>query len=219
MQKIIAIDGPAASGKSTVSRNVAKRFGILYVNSGAMYRAVTWSVINAGIDPADESAVNAHLKEILIKAGVRDERATISIDGFEPAKELVSELVNASVSAVSKHANVRERLVAEQQKYAELGPLVMEGRDIGTVVFPSTPYKFFLNASAEVREERRRAQGIDDDLAARDKQDSGRKIAPLKVAEDAQVVDTSKLSIDGVVDAICASLVAAGWEELAGTDA
>ncbi|MEM0897740.1 MAG: (d)CMP kinase [Verrucomicrobiota bacterium] len=213
MHEVIAIDGPAASGKSTVSKSVAKRFGILYVNSGAMYRAVTWSVLRAGVDPAEEGEVTRHLHAISIETGINDGRATISINGVDPGIDLVSEEVNSSVSAVSKHASVRERLVAEQRKFADLGSLVMEGRDIGTAVFPGTPHKFFLDASTEVREARRRAQGIEDDLAARDKQDSGRKIAPLKVAEDAQIVDTSELSIDGVVDAICRALVEAGWVE------
>ncbi len=210
-ERVIAIDGPAASGKSTVSRKVAERFGILYVNSGAMYRAVTWSVLKAGIDPADEEAVIAHLGKLDIETFARDSRARVMIDGEDPGSGLVSEEVNRSVSAVSRIGPVRDRLVAEQRKFANLGGLAMEGRDIGTVVFPDTPYKFFLDASEEVREARRRAQGIEDDLKARDKQDSGRKIAPLKIAEDAVVVDTSELSIDGVVDLISRKLEEAGW--------
>jgi cytidylate kinase len=209
-QKVIAIDGPATSGKSTVSREIAARFGMLFVNSGAMYRAVTWSVVTSGIDPEDEAAVVAHLNSIDIEAGNKNGRATIKINGFDPGGELVSEKVNSAVSAVSKIAEVRDRLVAEQRKYADLGPLVMEGRDIGTVVFPQTPYKFFLNASADVREARRQAQGIEDDLKSRDRQDSSRKIAPLKAAEDATVIDTSDLSIDGVIDVISKELENSG---------
>ncbi len=209
---IVAIDGPAASGKSSVARALAARLGFLFVNSGAMYRAVTWSVLKAGVDSSDPDAVAAHLRRLTIGCGVRDGQATVTIDGDDPGEALVTPEVNDHVSPVARVPEVRETLVARQREYAKLGPLVMEGRDIGTIVFPGTPYKFYIDASREVRDARRRRQGLDDDLAARDRQDSSRAHSPLIVADDATVIDSSHLTIGEVVEAVLADMRANGFE-------
>jgi len=208
---IVAIDGPAASGKSSVARALAARLGFLFVNSGAMYRAVTWSVLEAGIDANDPVAVAAHLGGLSIGCGLRDGEGTVTIDGIDPGKGLVSREVNENVSPVARVPGVRETLVARQRDYARLGSLVMEGRDIGTVVFPGTPFKFYIDAPEEVRDARRRAQGLRDDLAARDRQDRSRAHSPLALAADAVVIDSACLTIDGVVEAVLAAMRERGF--------
>jgi len=203
---VVAIDGPAASGKSSVARALARRFGFTYVNTGAMYRAVTWLVIQHGVDPADAGAVGALLDKTAIQFGIADQdghrESTIQLDGVDPAPFLCDPAVNVAVSAVAAIPKVRQTLVARQREYARNGDLVMEGRDIGSVVFPETPFKFYVDASPEVRAQRRAAQGQQDDLVKRDTTDSSRKSSPLMIASDAKVIDTSFLTIDGVVDEI-----------------
>jgi cytidylate kinase len=195
----IAIDGPAASGKSSVARRIADHFGFLFVNSGAMYRAFTWWVLEHQINPEDARAVVALLQETEFECGLHDGQTVIQIKGQKVAEDLQrTEAVNGAVSAVSAIPEVRQILVAEQQRFRRMGDLVMEGRDIGTVVMPDTPYKFYLEASSEIRARRRRAQGIDDDIRARDNKDSSRETAPLRPADDARIIDTSYLSLDEV---------------------
>jgi len=206
MPIIIAIDGPAASGKSSVAKGLAERLGILFVNSGAMYRAVTWSVVHAKVDPHDPAAVIAHLNAIEIECGVEGREGTVFIDGLDPGEALVAEAVNANVSSVAKVPEVREVLVAKQRDYTKLGSLVMEGRDIGSVVFPDTPLKFYIDASEEVRRQRRLKQGLTDDPTSRDKADSSRKNSPLKIADDATVIDSSELTLEQVIDRVCGVL-------------
>ena len=173
---IIAIDGPAASGKSTVAREVAAALDCVFVNSGAMYRAFTWWVLKNEIAPENSPDVLALLEETEFVCGEKDRRGTITIDGrVLGSAQLSSESVNRNVSAIAAIAEVRVRLVAEQRKYAEGNSVVMEGRDIGSVVFPDTPHKFYIDASPEVREQRRRAQGIMDAISERDKKDSSTK--------------------------------------------
>ncbi|MCL4110120.1 UNVERIFIED_CONTAM: hypothetical protein GTU68_016869 [Idotea baltica] len=202
---IIAIDGPAASGKSTVAKKIAKNFGLTFVNSGAMYRAFTLHVLENGIDPAtDVESVLKCLREVTFNCGERDGVSTIGVNGVEIPNALLSAPeVNSNVSAIAKIPEVRERLVAEQRNYGKKMPgLVMEGRDIGSVVFHETPYKFYVDASPEVRAQRRKAQGIDDEILERDKQDSSRKAAPLTIAEGAVVVDSSEMTADEVAEEI-----------------
>ncbi len=197
---IIAIDGPAASGKSTVAREVATALDCVFVNSGAMYRAFTWWVLEKGIDPQNSLDVLALLGRTAFVCGEKDKRGTVSIDGvLLGPDQLSSEAVNKNVSAIATIAEVRARLVAEQRKYADENSVVMEGRDIGSVVFPDTPHKFYIDASPEVREQRRRAQGIMDAISERDKIDSSRKASPLIIAEDAYVIDSSHISAADVV--------------------
>lgn len=203
---VIAIDGPAASGKSTVARELARRLGYAYVNTGAMYRAATWVALRAGADLCDPAAVLRALDASGIAFGMNDRVSTIRIGGLDPSPELGTPAVNAAVSAVSAHPTVRERLVARQRAYADEADLVVEGRDIGSVVFPETPYKFYVDASLEVRARRRAAQGLLDEIGARDHTDSQRKASPLIIAEDAHVVDSSSLTVDGVVGEIIGRL-------------
>ncbi|MCU0797423.1 MAG: (d)CMP kinase [Akkermansiaceae bacterium] len=199
----IAIDGPAASGKSTLARELSQRFGLIMVNSGAMYRAVTWKIIQLGIDPADEASVIEALGKMDLHCGVENLESTIRIDGQDPGEELRSEAVNLAVSAVSAIPEVRRRLVELQRGYLDFADVVMEGRDIGTVVFPDTPFKIYVDADATVREERRVVAGEIDAVAERDRQDSGRATAPLRIADGAAILDTSGHTIEtGVAEAI-----------------
>ena len=199
---VIAIDGPAASGKSSVAKALAAKYGLSYINTGAMYRAVTWSALQAGIDPNDAASVVAHLDASPIDYTTHDGVASFSIGGRDPGVELKSAEVNQNVSLVASITGVRERLVAMQREFGKTGRIVMEGRDIGSVVFPDTPHKFYIDASEEVRRARREKEGFTDDLAKRDQMDSQREASPLVIADDAQVIDSSDLTIDGVVAAI-----------------
>ena len=196
---VIAIDGPAASGKSSVSRRLSSRLGYLHVNSGIMYRALTWSVLNSSIQTEDTEAVVAHLGGLDICCGISGEEATLTVDGIDPGSGLKSSEVNAEVSAISKIPDVRDVLVAKQREYLDVADIVMEGRDIGSVVFPETPYKFYIDASAEIRTRRRMDEGIEDNLAERDAVDSGRATSPLVIAEDAVVIDTSEMTLEKVL--------------------
>lgn len=204
---VVAIDGPAASGKSTVAKRVAAELGIVFVNSGAMYRAFTWWVLRNGADPADTAAVLGLLGRTEFVCGEQDGVGTVAVGGIPMTRaELASTEVNAGVSAIAAIPEVRERLVAEQRRYASARGVVMEGRDIGSVVFPDTPHKFYIDALPEVREARRRAEGITDSIASRDRIDSSRAASPLVVAEGAVVVDSSELGIDEVVARVLAAI-------------
>ena len=203
---VIAIDGPAASGKSSVARALARRLGFVYVNTGAMYRAITWLAVSKGVPTADATRVHQLLHSTEIECGVADGESTILLDGIDPTPHLVSDDVNANVSAIATIAEVRRILVAKQRAYARDHDIVMEGRDIGSAVFPDTPYKFYIDASPEVRARRRAAQGLQDSVAARDKVDSTRRTSPLVIAEDAHVIDSSNLTVDGVAGEIVGRL-------------
>jgi cytidylate kinase len=207
---IIAIDGPAASGKSSVARTLAQRLGFSYVNSGAMYRAVTWHVLQRGVNVHQPAAVATAIEQSRIVCDLIDNQSRILIDDHDPTPHLRDDDVNRAVSLVSSVPRVREILVARMREYAKKDNLVLEGRDIGSVVFPETPFKFYIDASPEVRVERRQAEGQRDEIAARDRADSSRVVSPLVTAPDAAVIDTSALTIDGVVDQIMQRLVAKG---------
>ncbi len=197
----IAIDGPAASGKSTLARELARRLGLVMVNSGAMYRAVTWKALQENIDPADEAAVVAMMDRLDIQCGEIGVTSNITIDGVDPAAELRSEAINSNVSAISAIPEVRDRLVSLQRNYLDHTSIIMEGRDIGSVVFPDTPFKIYVDADESVRAARRSHGGEIDSVAKRDAADSEREHAPLMVAAGAVVLDTSHLSIEAAVDA------------------
>ncbi len=197
----IAIDGPAASGKSTLARNLARSLGLVMVNSGEMYRAVTWKVLREKIDPANGAAVASLLDRIDIHCGDDGEVSTVTIDGIDPADELRSEEVNANVSAVSAIPAVREKLIDLQRHYLDRTSIVIEGRDIGTVVFPESPFKIYVDADEHVRAARRVSTGEVDSVASRDAADSGRTTAPLKVAQGAAILDTSHHTIESGVRA------------------
>lgn len=202
----IAIDGPAASGKSTVAKLIAKELGYTFINTGAMYRAVTWYTLQQGVTPADTEAVKALLPTIPLSFGKDGSVSTVLFEGRVLTSELTEKSTNDNVSAIASIPEVRALLVAKQREYNTKEAVVMEGRDIGTVVFPDTPFKYFVTASEEVRAARRAAEGITDSIAERDKKDSQRACAPLKQAEDAMLVDTSDMTIEQVVAHIVADI-------------
>jgi cytidylate kinase len=210
--RVVAIDGPAASGKSSVARELARQIGFDYVNSGAMYRAVTWHVLKQGISPDDGAAIVRLLETTRIDCDLGPDGSRILIDSVDPEPHLRDDRVNEEVSAVSSVPRVREILVEKMRAYAQDHDVVMEGRDIGSVVFPETPYKFYVDASPDVRLRRRQAQGQRDQIAARDRADSSRRASPLIIAEDAHVIDSSNLAIEGVVGEIVGRLKMKGMK-------
>jgi cytidylate kinase len=209
----VAIDGPAASGKSTVAKTLAKRLGLIMVNTGAMYRAVAWATIQHAVDPTDSVAVIGLLDRVTFSCGVENNLSTVLVDGVDPGDALRQDAVNSRVSKVAAIPEVRELLVSMQRDYLELGSVVMEGRDIGSVVFPDTPFKMYIDASEEVRRKRRAAEGIIDDPTARDKEDSKRKSSPLVIAEGAVVIDSSEMDVEQVVQAALTVLRERGASE------
>jgi cytidylate kinase len=210
----IAIDGPAASGKSTLARKVAERLGLVMVNSGAMYRAVTWKVLEENIDPSDSAAVVSLLNRIEIECGHDGLTSTCTIDSVDPGEALRSETVNANVSTISAIPEVRDRLVALQRSYLDHTSVIMEGRDIGSVVFPDTPYKIYVDADEAVRAARRAKMGEVDSVTQRDAADSKRTTAPLIVAHGAVILDNSHHTIESGVDAAIEILKQQGLSSL-----
>jgi cytidylate kinase len=210
--RVVAIDGPAASGKSSVARELAQRIGFEYVNSGAMYRAVTWHALQERVSPDDPAAIATLLDATRLECTLGPGGSLILINGVNPAQHLFDERVNEAVSSVSRIPRVREILVERMRGYAREHDVVMEGRDIGSIVFPDTPYKFYVDASPEVRLRRRQAQGLRDQIAARDQADSSRTASPLVIAPDAHVIDSSNLTIDEVVGEIAGRLKMKGLE-------
>jgi cytidylate kinase len=218
---VVAIDGPSASGKSTVAWRTAQALGWIYVDSGALYRGMTWKALREGVDIARPEDVAA-LVPRLQWAFIEEERAIrFTIDGEDPGQQLRSELVREAVGDIAAIPEVRAFIVGELRKMAGFGSLVMEGRDIGSVVFPDTPFKFYLDASPVERARRRaaelaQAEGRGDvevvlnSLTRRDQKDSGRKIAPLQIPLGARVIDSTQLGIDEVVALILGKLRQAG---------
>ncbi len=202
---VIAIDGPAGSGKSTVARAVAERLGVAYLDTGAMYRAVALATLRRGVDPADAAAVARVAREVDIQ--IDDE---VVVDGVEAAKEIRGPEVSRAVSDVAANPEVRRELVERQRRWAEeRGRCVVEGRDIGSVVFPDAGLKVYLTASDEARAGRRSKEGGDvdydavaADIARRDEVDSSRGASPLVVAEGAEVIDTTGRTVDEVVEEV-----------------
>jgi CMP/dCMP kinase len=203
--RIIAIDGPAGAGKSTVARALAARLGLEYLDTGAMYRAVTFAAMRRGIDTADVDRVAELAREISLDVGEHG----VLVDGIDATTEIRSREVTTAVSAVAANSAVRVELVRRQREWAnERGGGVLEGRDIGSVVFPDAELKLYLTASPRVRAERRVAEAggdVDEIKAAierRDHHDTSRSDGPLVEAEGATVVDTTGLSIDAVLERI-----------------
>ncbi len=208
---VIAIDGPSGAGKSTTARQLAERLGYIYIDTGAMYRAIGWKAKQEGIDPADEEKLTALCgrTEVTIKKDNNDPR--FYVDGHDVSNEIRTPEMGMMASAVSKSPSVRARLLTFQRDLGRNGGVVMDGRDIGTVVFPDADVKFFLDASAEERGRRRhqelKAKGMDVDLARitqeireRDHQDSMRSLAPLRRADDALLIDSTDLNIGEVLE-------------------
>ena len=214
---VIAIDGPAASGKSTTARRVAERLGYTYIDTGAMYRAVTLAALRRGLDPSDEAAVSA-LANALQIAFVRNPgtgNLQTLLDSEDVSQEIRTPQVTRNVSLVSSYAGVRGPVVALQQRMGEQGGVVMDGRDIGTVVFPNADLKIFMVANLDARAARRHVElqhqgtaiGLDNlanELAERDRQDSTRHHSPLRKADDAVEIDTSGLTIEEQVEKVLA---------------
>lgn len=209
----IAVDGPAGSGKSTVCKLIARRLNILYLDTGAMYRAIALKCLNAGVVPVDEKGVKALVDISDISVKYENGAQVTLLDGNDVSGLIRTPQVSMAASSFSALVCVREKLVEEQRKIANSMSCVLDGRDIGTNVLPDAEHKFYLTASAEVRAHRRYAENLQkginqsfdsvlSEIEERDRQDKERKIAPLKIAEDATVVDTSDMTIDGVVEYI-----------------
>lgn len=203
---VIAIDGPAASGKSTVARALAGRLGYRFLNSGDLYRAITWACLHRGVDCADPGSVASAAAAARVEVSCGDTDYYPLVDGQDPRPHLRDEEVSANVSPVSAVPAVRYILSAAIRSHALGRQTVIEGRDIGSAVFPETPYKFYIDAPAQVRQRRRRNQGQNEEIARRDLIDSTRQTAPLTIAPGATVIDSSVLDVEGVVGAMLARL-------------
>lgn len=206
---VVAIDGPAGAGKSTIAKLVASDIGYAYIDTGAMYRSVTWKWLQTGAD-FDEAAISKLSQTMVIEFKPEANANRVFVDGVEVTSAIRSAEVTANVSRVAAIGPVREAMVDQQRRMGEAGGVLMDGRDIGTVVFPNAQLKIFLTATVEERAMRRykelvaKGENVDlkqlqADIALRDKQDSEREISPLRQAEDAIYLDTSDMNIDQVV--------------------
>jgi cytidylate kinase len=209
---VIAMDGPSGSGKSSVSRGVARALGLRYLDTGAMYRAMTWWMLQQGVDVEDAGAVAARAAEPVIESGTDPDAPAITVDGRDVSGPIRTREVTNAVSAVSRVPAVRARLVALQREIIGAGRIVVEGRDIGTVVVPDAPVKVFLTAGESVRAARRArdlaadpSASVDVTLAEqarRDALDSTRTASPLLKAADAEEIDSSAMTLDEVIEAV-----------------
>ena len=206
---IIAIDGPSGAGKGTIARTLSARLGYRHVDTGAMYRAVGWKVLHDGVVLDDEAAVAALARD----ADLRVEGGVVSIDGHDVTSAIRTPEIDRAATAVARLPRVRDMLVARQRKFAEGGGVVMEGRDIGTLVFPDAAVKIYLDASAEERARRRAGDpahtgglagqaAVAASIEARDRSDTTRTASPLMPARDAVQIDTTNLPIDQVVERV-----------------
>lgn len=207
----VAIDGPAGAGKSTIAKRVAKELNFVYVDTGAMFRAMALYCLNKQYDISKENEVSKHVNEIDIRLAYENGSQIILLNGEDVSTQIREERVGNGASCVAKYAAVRNKLKDLQQKIAKETDIIMDGRDIGTCVLPKAQVKFYLTATADCRAKRRYKElmekGVDcnleeikADIIARDEQDMNREIAPLKQADDAILVDSSSLTIDQVVD-------------------
>lgn len=193
---VIAIDGTSASGKSTTARRVAKMLGYTYVDTGAMYRTLAWYCLKKGVDVHDAKAVAAECRRWKTSLQCVVGEVQLCVDSYSPSQEIRTSQTSAAVPHVAAIPQVRDWMKKKQRECARFGDLVMEGRDIGSNVFPETEFKFYLDASLDERAKRRAAEGVEENLAARDKRDSQRKAAPLIIPLGAKVINNSKLTVD-----------------------
>ncbi|MBQ9021519.1 MAG: (d)CMP kinase [Eggerthellaceae bacterium] len=215
---IIAIDGPSGAGKSSVAKAVANKLGFACLDTGAMYRAVAWQALQNGIDLNDSEALGSIARDYKIEFGTAEGEAIprlVSISGVDVTNEIRTAEIDKAVSPVSADMSVREALVLQQQRIGRTGNYVVEGRDIGTVVFPDAELKIFLTASDEERARRRvlqnEARGVGStdfeevlaDIRRRDEYDSNRAHSPLRAADDAILIDSTNFTIEEVIDQIC----------------
>lgn len=208
----IAVDGPAGAGKSSISKVVAKKLGYLYIDTGAMYRAVTLAVLRAGVNPADTDAVSHILSNLTLRMEPTEEAFRVYVDGNDVTDAIRTQEVNANVSVVAAQKAVRQYLVAQQREMALAGGVILDGRDIGSVVLPNADLKIYLNASVETRAKRRwlemkdnESVSLDDvkkSVADRDEMDKNREESPLVCVPDAVVIESDNLTFDETVDAM-----------------
>lgn len=218
MARVIAVDGPSGAGKSSVSRRVGKRLGFLHVDSGALYRIITWQCLEKGIDTKNPSEVARVAEETEIDLKAQSGRIAYYVRGEEPCDRIRTPEINANASYVASVKEVRDKVTDILRSMVSYGDIIVEGRDITTAVFPDTPARFYLTASAEARARRRQkeevAKGIANQseaevqasLLARDRIDSTRKYAPLKKGDGVLEIDSSDLTLDQVVDTVIMSL-------------
>lgn len=216
---VVAIDGTSGSGKSSTSRGVASRLGFRYLDTGAQFRAMTWWMLQHGVDVGDAAAVAAHVETPLIESGTDPLDPTITVDGVDASIAIRTETVTSAVSPVSAVPEVRERLLALQRTMIGSGGIVVEGRDIGSVVWPDAQVKLYVTADPAARAARRAAEEGGSDVAAteqsllaRDKVDSGRATAPLVRAEGAHHIDTTPYTLEEVIGQVVALVQKAGVE-------
>jgi cytidylate kinase len=224
MSKVIAIDGPSGAGKSSVSKIVGKRLGFLHVDSGALYRIMTWQCLENAVDTSSPVAVADFASKVDIECRAEDGAIAYYVKGEAPGERIRMPEINAHASHVATVPEVRARITSILRSLVSYGDLVIEGRDITTAVFPDSPARFYLTASAEARARRRQKEEVDKGIAnqseeavkasllARDKIDSTRKCAPLKKADGAIEIDSSDMTLEEVVDAVIGALPA-GWRE------
>lgn len=208
---VVAMDGPSGSGKSSTSRGVAARLGLRYLDTGAMFRAMTWFMLEQGVDLTDPAAIAARAGDPEIVSGTQPLDPTITVDGTDVAEAIRGEAVTGAVSPVSAVPEVRARLLELQRAIIGDGGIVVEGRDIGSVVAPDAPVKVYMTADAAARAARRAleeggtdAAAVEASLLARDKIDSGRATAPLTMADGAVHIDTTPYTLDEVIDQVVA---------------
>lgn len=218
MAKVIAIDGPSGAGKSSVSRLVGQKLGFLHVDSGALYRIMTWQCLEHGVDTSDPAAVATCAETVKVECVPEEGRIKYLVKGEEPGNRIRTPEINAHASPVATVKAVRDRVTAILRSLTAFGDLVVEGRDITTAVFPDTPARFYLTASAEVRAARRQKEEIEKGIAnqsaeavkasllARDRIDSSRKYAPLMKADGVMEIDSSGLTLDQVVETVLNAL-------------
>ena len=210
MKMVVAIDGPAASGKSSVARKLSSRLSYSYVDSGAFYRAITWWILRNNANPAFAEEVTALVERSRLESGFKNDEAFLLVDGIDAGPHLRDPKVNRSVSPVSRVPAVRQSLTNHLRDLANRRDVVVEGRDIGSIVFPDARFKFYIDASQHVRQKRRTAEGMEDEIAVRDRMDSSRTNAPLRVAQGAIFIDSTHLTVDGVVNEIIKHLRSQG---------